>query len=95
MGGRISLEIQTKMEQTSGCCAAGVSSDMTDSLLISSAISMISIRSSGGSFSNGNGGLVVKTRFPILKETLVLVPWTAFVMPKATGRGNAHKLRGR
>jgi hypothetical protein len=22
----------------------------------------------------------------------VLVPWTAFVMPKATGQGNAYKL---
>lgn len=58
-------------------------SDMTDSLLISSAISMISIFSSGGSLSNGKGGLVVNTLFPILNDTLVLVPWTAFVIPRA------------
>lgn len=55
----------------------------TYSLLISKAISIISMRNSGGSLSKGNGALVVKTLFPTLIEKFELVPCTALVIPRA------------
>jgi hypothetical protein len=57
--------------------------DHAHSRLISNAQRMISIRSSAGSLSKGKGVFVVKTLFPILRETLELVPCTALVIPRA------------